>query len=96
MVRNFVAIPFLRLKEKPVRLSTQHYCVIKSYTICKPKFPLKMISIAFEANPDHVLKLNDFRCGRFEGNLIQRFLNVYFCVVNIKPLSWSEILFMSF
>ena len=65
MVRNFVAIPFSRLRMKAMRLSTQHHCKIKSCTICKSKFPLK-ISIAFQANPDHVLELNDFHCGRFE------------------------------
>ena len=65
IVRNFVAITFSRLHEKPVRLSTQHHCKIKSYTICKSKFPLKR-SIAFQANRGHVLELNDFHCGRFE------------------------------
>ena len=65
IVRNFVAITFLRLQEKPVRLSTQHHCKIKSYTICKSKFPLKL-SIAFQANPNHVLELNDFHCGHFK------------------------------
>ena len=56
IVRDF----FSRLQEKPVRLSTRHHCKIKSYTIWKSKFPLKMISIAFQSNPNHVLKLNDF------------------------------------
>ena len=65
IVRNFVAITLSRLQEKPVRLSTQHNCNIKSYTICKSKFPLKL-SIAFQANPNHVLELNDFHCGHFE------------------------------
>ena len=65
IVRNFVAITFSRLQEKPVRLSTQHHCNIKSYTICKSKFPLKL-SIAFQANRDHLLELTDFHCGRFE------------------------------
>ena len=59
-----VAITFSRLQKKPMGLSTQHHCKIKSYTICKSKFPLKL-SIAFQANPDHVLELNDFHCGRF-------------------------------
>ena len=53
---NFVAITFPRLKKKPVRLSTQLQCKIKSHTICKSKFPLKMISIAFPANSNHVLE----------------------------------------
>ena len=65
IVRNFAAITFSRLKEKPVRLSTQRLCRIRSYTIYKSKFPLKMISIAFQANPNHVPELNDFQCGRF-------------------------------
>ena len=65
IVRNFAAIIFFRLREKPVRLARQHHC-IKSYTIFKSKFLLKMINIAFQANPNHVLKLNDFQCGRFE------------------------------
>ena len=53
---NFVAITFSRLKKKPVRLPTQHQSKIKSYTIFKSKFPLKMISIAFQANSNHVLE----------------------------------------
>ena len=65
IVRNFVAITFSRLQEKPVRLLTQHHCKIKSYTICKSKFLLKR-SLAFQANPNHVLELNDYHCGRFE------------------------------
>ena len=55
IVRNFAAIIFSRLQEKPVRLSTQRYCKIKSSTIFTSKFPLKMISIAFQANPSRFL-----------------------------------------
>ena len=65
IVRNFVAITFSQLQEKPVRLSTKHHYKIKSCNICKSKFPQK-ISIAFQANRHHVLELNDFHCGRFE------------------------------
>ena len=57
IVRNFVAITFSRLKEKPMRLSTQHHCKIEIFTICKSNFPLQMISVAFQANPNHVLEL---------------------------------------
>ena len=56
IVRNFVAITFSRLQKKPMRLSTQHYCKIKIYTICK-SFPLK-ISIAFQATPGRITFLN--------------------------------------
>ena len=66
IVRNFVAITFSRLNEKPMRLSTQHHCKIEISRICKSNFTLQMISVAFQANPNHVLKLNDFQCGRFE------------------------------
>ena len=87
IVRNFVAITFSRLQEKPARLSTQHNCNIKSYTICKSKFPLKL-SIAFQANPNHVLELNAISIvdtlNIVEGNSIQRSLNVYFCAIHIQ------------
>ena len=57
IVRNFVAITFSRLNEKPMNLSRQHHCKIEIYTICKSNFTLQMMS---------VLELNDFQCGRFE------------------------------
>ena len=83
MVRNAIAITFSRMKKKPVRLSTQHYCKMKSYTICKSRFPLKIMSIAFQANPNHVLEtissVEGLNIG--ERNSIQRFLNVYFSAV---------------
>ena len=83
MVRNLVAITFSRLKKKPVRLSTQHHCKIESYTICKSKFALKIISIAFQANPNHVLEtissVDALNIG--QRNSIQRSLNVYFSAV---------------
>ena len=83
MVRNVIAITFSRMKKKPVRLSTQHYCKMKSYTICKSRFPLKMMSIAFQANPNHVLEtissVEGLNIG--ERNSIQRLLNVYFSAV---------------
>ena len=66
IVRNFVAITFSRLTEKPMRLSTQHHSKIETSRICKSNFTLQMISVAFQANPNHVLELNDFQCGRFE------------------------------
>ena len=50
IVRNFAAITFSRLREKPVRLSTQHHCKIKSYTIRKSKFPPKL-TISFPSEP---------------------------------------------
>ena len=49
-----------------MRLSTQQHRKIEIYTICKSNYPLQMISLAFQANPNHVLELNDFQCGRFE------------------------------
>ena len=88
IVRNFVAITFPRLQEKPVRLSTQHHCKVKSYAICKSKFPLK-ISIAFQATPGWITFLNwtiyivDALNIR-EGNKILRSLNVYFCAIHIQ------------
>ena len=87
IVRNFVAITFTRLQEKPVRLSTQNHCNIKSYTICKSIFPLKL-SIAFQANPNHVLELNAISIvdtlNIVEGNSIKRSLNIYFCAIHIQ------------
>ena len=83
MVRNVITITFSRMEKKPVRLSTQHYCKMKSYTICKSRFPLKMMSIAFQANPNHVLETISSVEGLNidERNSIQRFLNVYFSAV---------------
>ena len=74
IVRNFVAITFSRLKRKSARLSTQHCCEIKSYTICKSKFPLEMISIAFQANPNHVLEtissVDTLNIGEIQSNAL--------------------------
>ena len=66
IVRSFVAITFSRLKEKPMTLSRQHHCKTGINTICKSNFSLQMISVAFQANPNHVLQPNDFQSGRFE------------------------------
>ena len=77
-MRNFVALTFSRLKKKRVRLSTQHRYKMKSYRICKSKFPLKMTSIALQANPNHIPETisSEDALNTGEGNSLQRSLNV--------------------
>ena len=64
---------------------------MKSYTICKSKFQLKMISMAFQANPNHVRETmisSEDGLNIRERRSIRRSLNAYFSAfLLIKPVT---------